>query len=278
MEEAERYLDRAYQLALEPSCSGYPTYTDGIKTKADFETTVRRCARAEEDHKAFLYEENGKPAGLICFFHIPDEHYLQTVVFNVEGDMEKALAEFETYCGENFLGYDLFLGFPGENQNARTYLTEGGWELLEHSYNDVLDFTEYQAAEVDAPVFKVTRENFADFRRIHEVGQGDMYWNCDRLYENLAQWNIWLHYRNGEADAAIYYTNGKILTEIFGVDFLDGKFDETSFRELLQKALKDCKEKACRNMVFMNEKESQKITLDMGFRCVGEYLLFVKKV
>lgn len=41
MEDVQRYGDFAYQLALNPQQSCDPTYTDGIKTKADFQTTIQ---------------------------------------------------------------------------------------------------------------------------------------------------------------------------------------------------------------------------------------------
>lgn len=275
--EAEGYLNRAYELALDPTRSGYPTYLDGIKTKLDFENTVRRGLEEERDHEVLLYEEGGKLAGLICFFYIPDEHFLQTVVFNIEGNTQNALEEFADYCGDEFPGYELYLGFPKDNRNAVAYFESNGWNLLEHSYNDVLHFVEYAPVEIDAPIAKVTRDNFADFRRLHEPIEGDMYWNCDRLHEKLDDWTIWLYYQKEEPCAAIYYKDESILTEIFGVDFLDGKFDSVAFRMLLRTALNDCKAKGCEHMVFFNDDESQQVTLDLGFRCVGEYLLCYKE-
>ncbi len=35
-EDAEKYLDFTYALALDLSRSGYPTYTDSVKPRADF--------------------------------------------------------------------------------------------------------------------------------------------------------------------------------------------------------------------------------------------------
>jgi len=39
-EQVEKYLDFCYGLALDPTRSGYPTYTDGVKTREYFEDTA----------------------------------------------------------------------------------------------------------------------------------------------------------------------------------------------------------------------------------------------
>ncbi len=41
-EQVEKYLDFSYGLALDPTRSGYPTYTDGVKTKENFDVCYRK--------------------------------------------------------------------------------------------------------------------------------------------------------------------------------------------------------------------------------------------
>lgn len=42
-QEYRKYIDFAYELAVDPSRSGYPSYSDGIKTKEMF---VSRAGKA----------------------------------------------------------------------------------------------------------------------------------------------------------------------------------------------------------------------------------------
>jgi len=42
-QDFDKYIDFAYALALDLTKSGYPTYTDGIKTREDF---IRQSRRA----------------------------------------------------------------------------------------------------------------------------------------------------------------------------------------------------------------------------------------
>lgn len=276
-EQVEAYLDTAFALSLDPTRSGYPTYTDGIKTREDFEETMQRGLRHPE-RQILLLVNGGRAEGLIHFFFLPDDRYLQTVIFSIAGSTSQALAEFEAYCRERFPGYDVALGFPEDNVEAVRHLSQNGWDCIERSYNDVLHFRDYRLREESGDIVRVTRENFGDFRCLHQSIEGTMYWNADRISEKLDQWIIWLYRREGVPAAAIYYKDAQILTEIFGLDFAGNQFDREAFQLLTVKALNECKRGGCRHMVFFNDAESQQAALDCGFTCVGVYVAFQKKV
>ncbi len=65
-EEFDKHIDFVYALALDPARSGYPTYTDGIKTRADF---VERAKKAfeRENEEILLYEREDRIAGWIHY-------------------------------------------------------------------------------------------------------------------------------------------------------------------------------------------------------------------
>lgn len=273
-EEAEKYIDFAYELALDPARSGYPTYTDGIKPKEDFIDTCR-WGLTHDDRRVLLYLEDGVVSGWIQFSF--EDGYLETNIFNISGDIPRALAEFTDYCEENFAGCKLCMGFPGDNKDAIGYLSQNGWYCEEQSYNNVLFFDNYEPRAENANVVKVTRENYSDFRRIHERVQGDMYWNADRLYDAMEEWDIYLYFEDREPVAAIYCRDCDILMEIYGVDFKDGCYQKNAFQALVTKVLNECKRSGKKNMGFFGDKENQSDILDLGFHCVGDYVLFAKK-
>lgn len=275
-EEAEEYIGFAYELALDPARSGYPTYTDGIKSKDDFIDLCRR-GLTRDDRRVLLYLEDGIVSGWIQFFYEEESHYLQTDVFNISGSIPHAMSEFSAYCEENFPGYARYLAFPGENTSAICFLTDAGWKCLERSYNDVLFFKKYRTQPENNRIIKVDRENFADFRHLHQPIEGEMYWNCDRLLASLDTWEIWIYYDKGEPQAAVYYTDEESLCEIFGVDFAGNIYDEDVFCQIVSRALNECKRRGKKYMVFFNDEETQHGALRLGFTCVGEYVLFVKR-
>ena len=63
----KNYLDWAYSLALDMTRSGYPTYADGLKSRAEFDETAA-LAHEREHEGALLFEDNGKALGYIHYF------------------------------------------------------------------------------------------------------------------------------------------------------------------------------------------------------------------
>ena len=119
-------MDFAYDLALDLSKSGYPTYRDGIKTKQMFvERLVKTFER--DDEQLLLFVHDGAVRGLIHYYRLPDDRYLQTDAFCIHEATEQALSEFLSFIGERFRGYDVYLGFPAENQRAVDYLSGCGF-------------------------------------------------------------------------------------------------------------------------------------------------------
>lgn len=274
--EAEQYIDFAYKMALDPERSGYPTFTDGIKTKEDFIETCR-YAFTREDRRVLLYMENGSVSGWIQFIIEEEDRYLEMNVFNIAGDIPNALKEFTEYCAENFADYTICMGFPGENRAAIHYLAEAGWCCEEQSYNNVLFFDQYELLPEDADVVKVTNENYSDFRKLHAPIEGNMYWNSDRLYDALEDWKIFVYYEHGEPAGAIYNRDAKTLMHIYGVDYRNNVYNAEVFRILMAAALNECKRNGKKYMVFFGEAQDQADALALGYTCIGEYVLYTKR-
>ena len=127
-EEFLRYADFVWELAQDLTRSGYHTYCDRIKTREDF-MERRLAAFDREAEEILLFEQEGKVQGVIHYYWIPEDHYLQTICFNTNTAAEQALAEFMDWIGRRFPGYDVYLGFPAENRAAVTWLAGQGFEI-----------------------------------------------------------------------------------------------------------------------------------------------------
>lgn len=133
-EEFDKYIDFIYALALDPAKSGYPTYTDGIKTRADFvERSLQAFERENED--ILLYEREDRVTGWIHYFYLSDEKYLDTCSFCIAEGMGDAVREFIAFAREWFPGSELCLGFPGENTQAAEALEAVGFTCIERDFN-----------------------------------------------------------------------------------------------------------------------------------------------
>ncbi len=270
-EDFDKYIDFIYALALDPARSGYPTYTDGIKTRADFvERSLRAYERENED--ILLYERDGKAAGWIHYYYLPEDKYLDTCSFNIAKGMGDAIREFTAFARERFPGSELYLGFPGENTQAEAALEAGGFVCIERDFNDVFDLDQYEPRQTDPDVVPVTRESFDQFRALH-AGHEDMYWNSDRLLADMDEWRLLLYRPGGVPMGALQARRDSEMGEIFALFFADG-YDARAYRALVTAALNGAKADGSGSMVFFNDAETQADALALGFRCVGAYMCY----
>lgn len=269
------YVDYAYELALCPEKTSYPVYYDGIKTQEDY---VRRVEKAfsREGEEILLYLEGEEPCGWIHYYYLKEDNYLSTVSMSFSSHMKEGIEEFLAYADNRYPGCEIWLGFPEENRQALSCLSEKGFELLEESYNDVISLESYRAGENAPGIIQVTEENFPLFAELHSQFDSDMYWNSERLRQNLNQWMIFLYEKENVLQGAIYCAEGE-LAEIFGVDFVDGIYRPEVFCALTKAVLNACKIRQVKHLVFFNDKESQPDALACGFGCVGKYALMVKR-
>lgn len=275
-QEFERYAEAVYAIARDPARSGYPTYCDGIKTKEMFlERAERAFSEASEELLLFTYE--GEVEGWIHCYCLPEDRYLSTEGFYVTRHTEQALREFLAYAQAHYRGFELYLGFPEDNRRAVDFLESNGFALLEKSCNHTAFLRAYVPVPVEDDIVRVTRENFAAFRALHD--EYEMYWNADRLYADIEHWVIFARMQNGEALGSVYYTAaGEGWFEIFGVDRRDGAHAAETFRTLLGKVLNAAKEQGGRYMTFFCEPEDQATVQALGFARVGTYLCYRKRM
>lgn len=271
--EFDTYIDFAYELALDPARSGYPTYCDGMKTKRDFiDRAKKSLERSGED--ILLFVEDGEVEGFIAFEHQEGERYLHAHVFNVRRDTGTALAEFVDYCRERWPGCLLDLGFPAENVDAVGWLEGQGVPCIERSWNFLLDLDGYEPLPAPSGVKRVGPENFEDFAVIHRQIQGEMYWNCDRVRNTLDGWAIFVTGEGERAGEVLMTLDDGPHQEIFALDFVDGAHHEELFQALLTAALNCLKEKGTRWLTFFVDEgcpEGEALKA-LGFRLVGTFI------
>ncbi len=284
--EFDQYLDFAYRLAMDPSKSGYPTYTDQIKTSADFIRTARQGLESEND-EILLFRQNGRTEGWIHYFREPEDRYLQTCVFNIQNGIAAAVEEFLDYIGDRFPEHHAYLGFPEENQEAAETLLKRGFACCEESFNNTFFFDAYSPLPQKSDVRPVTRKNFQDFQSLHAFYESDMYWDSHRILADLSNWHVYICYGQTPASSvsreqppagAIYFRSGGPMPEIYGIDYPEGIFNETAYRGLLVEALNEGKQSGAKHMTYFCDEMHLPIALELGFQCIGKYLCFHKTI
>lgn len=273
-----KYADLAYALATDPSRSGYPSYSDGIKTKEMF---LERSEKAfsRETEEILLFEYEGVVEGWIHYYALPADRYLSTVSFNIAVHTEQALEELLAALQARFAGYTLYLGFSKKNTRAVDFLRAHGFSCIEEDYNNTALLCQYVPVPTGEHIVRITRDNYELFRSLHRRAEGSMYWNCERIWDNLDEWVIFVRLEAGESVGCVYFlTDDDGWYEIFGIDLKDNVFDPTPFRELLCAALNAAKALGGTYMTcFCSEAEREAVRA-AGFRCVDAYVCYQKQL
>lgn len=274
-EEYPPYLDWAYGLALDMSRSGYPTYADGLKTRADFDRNAAR-AFGREHERALLFEEEGRALGWIHYYALPEDQYLGTRAFCIEDKTEQAMDELLAYLAPKYPGFTMYLGFSEKNTRAVNHLAELGWPLGEESLVGVMRFEDYRPLPESAEFLTITAENFDRFAALHARMDGQMYWDNAHLREALDRWHIYLLCRDGQDAAAVYcmYMDG--MLEIFGMDYAEGVFDQEAFRAMLLRALNQGKADGMETFTFFHSPQEAPTVQELGVRLLDRYLMYEK--
>lgn len=270
--DIEKCIDFAYSLATDQMRSGYPLFSDGISTKEQFIEHVWKGFEGKNSD-ILLFVSDEKVDGLLQFFYIEQDRYLQITGFYISGDTGQAIAEFIEYARENFADYSLYFGFPKKNSRAIAALQNSGCELVEEAYHDIFTLENFAARSELSGVVKVDESNFSEFRKIHKTDEYT-YWNSDRIFETLKDWSIYLLYRDETAAGYICARDG----EIFDLGYRDNIFDGNTYKSLVTAMLNELKAQGRKHLIFFNEEESQSAALEIGFNCVAEYVLYVKNV
>ena len=254
-DEYKAYLDWAYGLALDMSRSGYPTYADGLKTRAEFDE-IAALAHEREHEGALLFEDGGKALGYIHYFALPEDEYLDTRAFCIEDKTEQAIDELLAYLAPKYPGFTMHFGFPEENVRAVNHLIELGWPLNEESLVAVMKFEEYEPKPESEKPIPITEENFDRFAALHAQWDGKMYWDNAHLREALDRWHIYLYHREDRDLASVYFIYVDGFLEIFGMDYAEDRFDREAVRAELQQHIEDKAVSLMRSFPDMEEREA----------------------
>lgn len=275
-EDIRRYADAAYTLALKPESSCYPTYCDGIKTKADF-LRAAEAAQASGTSELLLFQQQDRFKGWLSYDWVPEDAYLQLTGCSVAHGINEALSELLDRLEAQFAGYTAYFGFPGENREALHFLSTRGFTCIEQDWNHSFFFADYVPYPDNAQVERITHQNFEKFRAVYHA-DAETYWNCDRIYASLDKWTIFVYNQGSAPVAALFFTGRNGYYEIYGTEFAEDAFQADVFQALVTAALNACKCLNATHMTYLCGAQERHVLQKLGFKLVGQYLLYVRKL
>ncbi len=262
--EFEKYVEYAYRLAMDLSCSGFPVYTDSVKTRETFYDRSKKGLERDSE-EILLYEADGKVRGWIHYYFLAEDKYIGMCSMVARTGYGDALRELFAYWEGRLQGFTWSLYFPEENVAALTYMKECGHPCLDREAVEVLLFENYEPGKESANAVSVTADNYGIFRAIHEKFEDGMYWTSRRIEECLDEWEIFAYVENNECLGAIYHNGkGQENLEIFGIDSDVPYVAEA----LLVSCLNKAKAQKAKSMYFFVEEAFREAVEKVGFRCV----------
>ena len=128
----DKYVDFAYELALDPARTCYPVYYDGVKTREIFLEDARKGVSLPNE-EILLYLEDSGLEGWLHYYYLPEDRYIAHRSCGVRRNTARALRELSAYLAERYPGCEWAVGFPEENREALDWVRGAGFELLEDS-------------------------------------------------------------------------------------------------------------------------------------------------
>ena len=276
-EEIEVYMDFLYGLATDITKSSYPTFCDGIKTKEDFLRFAYESFDNPND-TILLFEKDGEVLGSVHYYYIKEDNYLSTFSFQSKSDMDIFFEELLKHLSEKYKGTDFYIGFSNLNTVLTKVLKKKKFKLIDNTFHTIFDMKEIKTTNPSPLVSRISRENFQKFEQLHQNIIGEMYWNSERILDDFDNWAIFIYEKENVVLGAIYYMIFDDMVEIFGIDYLNSQFDNEVFKELVIKVIYEVEIEKKQYINYFVEKEEYAEAMNLGFKGLGKYLCFLKKI
>ncbi len=280
-QELDRVTASFWPVTQDLTRSGYPTYTDGVKTFADFADTIRRAAAASWG-EVLVHVLDGEVNGLAVVETVDDD-YLSLSVCLARARQEAFLTELLADLTERYAGRTLWLGFAPENGERLAFAKANGFTLLDDSTNWIYDLSTWKQpmhawrhSQSETHTFEVGQETYPDFRCLWTDTK--MYWNADRIAEHLDEWRLFVAADEGETPlAAVACQKDPVMQEIFGFMYKGG-YDPACHQGLLCACLNTAKRDGARYLTYFAEQEENTVMDCLGFRRVSGYVCYEKRL
>ena len=275
IQDINESIDLLWEMAQKPEYCCYPIYYDGIKTKADMMATLKGNVE-NGNNTLFIYEENGIFQGMIGYFEIREERYIQLNFCIMQHGTRNAMQALMHHLNEKVKGETIYFGFPEENKEALEFMEDNCFEKIEESWNHSFFFSEYQERKIGKTVRKLTRETYHEFMKIYKT-DAYTYWNADRIFNTFDGWNIYIAYEHEQPVSAVILQRGTEQEEIFGVSSTESMTEE-HYEAMMNTALKESKERDMKHLTYFSEEQEKDCLQRLGFHCIGKYVLYIKKM
>ena len=241
------------------------------------------CQRFIEDFKRensyiLACTDNNKIEGVLCFYTIPHEKYLQTTAVYILNQNKVIANEFIYYMEKNFSAYTAYIGIEKRNIFLTEIFLKYNFKLVDDSANLNLTIDNFKPVETFGKIIIVNDELLTDYLHFHDQHFCKIYWNSERISENISSWLILV----SKIENSIV---GSILMKIDQASGQEAEIyaivadSETLYKNLISDCTQQlqCIRPNISNIVFMAEKISEmNAAISVGFQLKNYYCCFIK--
>lgn len=268
--ELDALIAEFWPVALDLTHSAYPTYTDGIKTQADFAKAVHRAA-SEDWGEVLVHLWDGEVNGLLVA-DVADDAYVSLHTCLTHAHQTECLGEALAYLREKHAGKTLWLGFALENTEMLAFAEANGFALLDDTINWNISLAAWQPAAEERPVQRVDGDHYEAFRALWT--DESMYWNADRIRAAMERWMLFV---TEDGCGAVACLDEGVMLEIFGFQYRDG-YDEATHRALMTVCLNTARQQGSKYLTYFADREETAVMQSLGFRRVSGYRCYEMKL
>lgn len=272
-------IDFAWRLCENAETNSYPVRNDKSKLEECF---IDSFKYPNTDLLGFYMD--GQLFGVIYYFIKKEDLYIQTAGIYIAEYIEEAMDEFILLLKENYKEFEVYFGYPKENQKALQYFEKHNYELIEDSTDMRLDSKDFIDCEISDDVELLGTDEFDEYAAFHDTYSEGMYWDSSHIRDTLDKWYIYVFKKKDRIEGSIFIrAESEKMLCVFGVfltDFYKGNGVE---QKLLVKALHEIlpEKPAIETVVYfidnidVDEMNSAK---NAGFKYFSGYQCYVVKL
>lgn len=223
--KVEEVIDFVWNFSEDDFYASYPR----IKSLGHIKKDLQRAISRDNENVIAYYKDN-MLCGVCCYFWEESEKYAQTTLFIIKDYYEVIAEELINYVSTELPGYELFIGFPDTNENAKKYFEGKNIQCIEASIVTKLYNLKSEIREKNPSVERITESNFNEYAIFHDehaVPSG-MYYNSKNLKKDMELFRVFALREHGKIHGSIFVRARKGMSEVFGL-FIDKEYENNHF-------------------------------------------------
>ncbi|MTH07956.1 hypothetical protein GMA43_12045 [Turicibacter sanguinis] len=260
----------AWEFERQQETCSFPKYKD-------FGDLYERFSKSLNDNedKVLAYIEDQELIGVLTLQVKSQDLYLQSLggIF-AKRDFNRVASKFIDYLRDHYLNFELFFGYPIENQVAISYLESIQAELLDACVTMKLQKEDFMSITPHHEVIPLPKERYAEYAIFHDTHHPNLYWNSKRIFEHLDLWKIYVGVDQDSIVGSLFIRCNSVEYEIFGLSLNQAYQNQGLELDLLSVSLEDCLNPSLDYVLFFVDEETPtqiEATLRVGFKPIDTY-------